>query len=64
MPRSRPPDGRPRRASRVVHALLYVGALGVVYAGHRAVLGAGGYGARAFWRAGWERFDEALGALR
>jgi hypothetical protein len=61
--RSRRPEPV-RAAARWLHALLHAGALGVVYAGHRAVLGAGGYGARAFWRAGWERFREALGPLR
>jgi hypothetical protein len=49
-----------RGSARALHALLYAGALAVVYAGHRAVLNRGGHGARGFWRAGWAEFRRYL----
>jgi hypothetical protein len=50
-----------RALSRALHGVLYAGALAVVYRSHRAVLRAGGLGARGFWRAGWTEFRRFLG---
>ena len=50
-----------RALSRMLHAVLYAGALAVVYRGHRGVLQAAGLGPLGFWRAGWAEFRQFLG---
>jgi len=55
-----------RRASarltlRWLHALLYAGAVAVVFLGHRPVLRAGGYGFSRFWSACWNHFTQFVG---
>jgi hypothetical protein len=48
------------RAARGLHALLYAGAVVVVFAGHRPVLRAAGYGPSRFWRACWDSWSHFL----
>ena len=50
-----------QQASRCAHAFLYAGAIIVVFAEHRAVLCAGGYGPSRFWCACWSSYEEFLG---
>jgi hypothetical protein len=49
-----------QRAARGLHALLYAGAVAVVFTGHRAVLRAGGFGPSRFWRACWDSWSHFL----
>ena len=44
-----------------LHSILFAGAVVVVYAGHRRVLRAGGYGLPRFWVACWTSFGEFVG---
>jgi hypothetical protein len=50
-----------RAAASGLHRLLYAGAIAVVFAGHRSVLRAGGYGFAGFFASCWRSFSEYLG---
>ena len=41
-----------------MHSILYAGAVGIVFAGHRRVLQAGGYDPLRYWHACWRSFNE------
>lgn len=57
--RRRPVLGR--LATLSAHAILFAGAVLVVYAGHRQVLRAGGYGLPRFWASCWSSFADFVG---
>ena len=47
-----------RLATLSAHSILFAGAVLVVYAGHRQVLRAGGYGLPRFWASCWSSFTD------